>query len=168
MKTVSVRVIVIASALLALLAALFVPMQPVLAAPPTPDYANLEIMLQRERLALQNQQRRIDLANQSIEQTQTFIDHQKANGQDTSSLESALAAFRAAVQETQGDNNSAAALLATPAGFDDNGKVTDGAQARQTIRQAGQELRSAHLSITAATLDFRLAIRSYADSLNSL
>ena len=165
MNTYRLMKMLTACALLALLAALFVPAQRVQAAPPTPDHANLELLLQRERLALENQQKRLVLANQTIEQTQAFIDKQIAAGKDPSSVQTALDAFRQAVTQTQGYTDTAAGLLAAPVGFDANGKVTDAQQARQTVREAGQALRQGHLALTAATIELRKAINAYAQSL---
>jgi hypothetical protein len=58
-------------------------------------------------------------------------------------------------------HDQAASLLANPAGFDANGKVTDRKTALETLRQAGEALRRAHLGITEASLDLRDAVRAF-------
>ena len=138
-----------------------VPVQETLAALPTPDGKVLEDLLIRERLALSNQQTRLTLSHTVAGAVQTYIDGQKNAGKDTSSLESALNAFTAAISSSEADNAAAAALLSSPAGFDANGKVVDRETAHNTLRTAGQSLRQAHLTITQATLNLRQALQTY-------
>lgn len=137
------------------------PFRETLQALPTPDPVLLEDLLQREQLALNDQQVRIDMAHQIAGLVQTFIDNQKAAGKDTSALEAALANFNQAISQTETYHAQAAGILASPAGFDANGKVTDREQARQTVRGAGQSLRLGHLTITSATVQLRSALLSY-------
>jgi hypothetical protein len=132
-----------------------------LQAPQEQDGRLLENFLVRENLALNNQQNRLELAHTIAEDTQKYIDNQKSRGNDTSTLETALAAFNQEVSSAEANHTAAASLLANPAGFDEAGQVTDRDTALQTIRDAGHLLRQAHLTITQATLDLKLALQSY-------
>lgn len=138
-----------------------VPVRETLAALPTPDDAFLENLLLREKLALSNQQTRLELSHTVAETTQAYIDSQKSAGKDTTGLENALASFNQAALEAETANVAAANLLASPVGFDSNGQVTDREAARQTVHAAGQSLRQAHLAITSGTLDLRKAMQDY-------
>lgn len=137
------------------------PIRETLSALPTPDNQLLENLLVRERLALSNQQTRLSLAHTVSDSTQEYIDKQKAMGKDTSSLESALSAFNQAITSTEANNSTAAQLLANPAGFDASGQVVDRQTALNTLRNAGYSLRQGHLTITQATINLRMAVRSY-------
>jgi len=128
---------------------------------PTQDGAALENLLIRENLALNNQQTRLTLSHTVAETTQTYINNQKSTGKDTSSLESALSAFTLAISQSEANNAAADSLLANPAGFDASGQVVDRDTALQTLRSAGQYLRQAHLTLTQATLNLRLAVQTY-------
>ncbi|MCL5959687.1 MAG: hypothetical protein M1358_10315, partial [Chloroflexi bacterium] len=92
---------------------------------------------------------------------QSYIDNQKAKGKDTSSLETALANFKAAVATAQSDYDTAKSTLDARAGFDANGEVTDIAQARSTVQTAGKAERQFHQTMRKATVDLRKALRQY-------
>jgi hypothetical protein len=132
-----------------------------LAARPTQDFTYLENFLVREKLALGNQQTRLEMARKTAADFQKYIDGQKSAGKDTAPLESALSAFNQAISSAEADHAAAGKLLASPAGFDANGKVTDNALARKTLQDAGQSLRKAHLTLTSGTLALRQALQTY-------
>jgi len=118
-------------------------------------------MLVREKLTLSNQQSRLTLSHTVADETQVYINNQKSAGKDTSSLESALNEFNQSISQAEVANNSAASILAAPAGFDASGQVIDAVTARQTVRSAGQSLQQAHVTLTQATLELRLVIQTY-------
>jgi hypothetical protein len=132
-----------------------------LAALPTQDFAGLENVLTREKLALSNQKTRLELAHTTAGAVQEYIDSQKSAGKDTSALVSALSTFNQAITDAEKDNAAAGSLLANPAGFDASGHVTDKAAARQTVHTAGQSLRKAHLTMTTSALTLRQAVKTY-------
>jgi hypothetical protein len=103
----------------------------------------------------------LERAAEVAAKAQTYIDEQKAAGRDTSGLEAALASFNAARPEAQADHDAAAAVLATHAGFDDAGAVTDVSAARQTVIDAGQSLASARITLAAARLEMRAALADF-------
>ena len=121
----------------------------------------LENLLLRENLALANQEDRLDFSRNVATNTQTWIDGLNSEGKDTTALVNGLAAFNQGIASAQASHDTAAGILASPAGFDANGKVTDNSQALQTISDAGKALRQAHLIITQATLDFRTVVNNY-------
>jgi hypothetical protein len=143
------------------LAARATEIQATLAARPTQDFTYLENFLVREKLVLSNQQTRLELAHKTDADFQKYIDSQKSAGKDTATLESALKAFHQALSSTESDHSAAGKLLASPAGFDGNGHVTDNTVARKTLQDAGQSLRKAHLTLTSGTLALRQALQTY-------
>ena len=121
----------------------------------------LENFLKREQIALNDQALRLQQANAAITTTQDWINQLKAAGKDTSALESALATYKTQVASAQSSHDSAASVLASPAGFDGSGKVTSAKTALQTIINAGKPLRQAHLTIAQGTVDFRAAVQAW-------
>ncbi len=159
-----------------------VPVAPVLAAPPTPGSkpsapavapkpqatrpeqvqgVRLERLFKREQERLEYEQKRLDAAAERATKVQQFIDDQKSKGKDTSGLEAALAAFKDGVATAQGHHETAKGILDTHAGFDANGKVTDLAQARTTVRTAGKAEVQFHRTMVRADLVLLKAIREY-------
>jgi hypothetical protein len=121
----------------------------------------LENFYQRSQLVVQEQQLRIDLANQIASSTDTWIAALKGQGKDTSALEKALSDFKSKVSAAQTEHDQGASILNTHAGFDGSGKVTDVDQARDTLKQTRGHLRAAHLDLREGTLTLRKAIRDF-------
>lgn len=140
-----------------------VPVNQALAAGEAPEGINtrLENLLMREKIALNNQADRLAHTDDVVAKTEAFIQRMKDKGLDTSEVEEALASYQEGVQAAQEYHDQAAGILASPAGFDANGKVTDRKQALETVRTAGNALRRAHLEITEASMDLRAAVREF-------
>jgi hypothetical protein len=94
-------------------------------------------------------------------QVQNLITQAQGRGVDTSDLQSALNTFNARIANAQAESVTAAGVLASHAGFDGNGRVTDAAIANQTLLSARQSLLDAHAALLQATVDFRLAMRAF-------
>ncbi len=113
----------------------------------------LEKFLQREQNVLNSLNHRFDVADRIVTRVQDWIAREKAAGKDTSGLEAGLAAFRAQIAVAKGYRDQAAALLASPAGFDANGSVTDPQLARQTVMAIREDLRNANRALVKAVPD---------------
>jgi hypothetical protein len=88
---------------------------------------------------------RMGRADEFVENTQALIDRAQANGKDVSAVQSALAAFESALKEAQPIYDSMIDIVDSHQGFDQDGKVTDPDQARETIdamREKAQEIKS--------------------------
>ncbi len=151
----------ILSGLLSATIALALPSAVAYAAPPEQGGIRLENLLMREKIILNNQRERLDLSNQAVAVAQTWINNLQGQGKDVSALQTALSAFQSGLAQAQTSFNTAQSTLNTHNGFDANGKVTDDAQAWQTLIQAGRAERQFHLTITQATINFRQAVRQY-------
>lgn len=132
------------------------PPTPALAAAGTPqpeataNIAPLQEAYARAQKALTAQNENITKAGEAAAKTQTLIDTQKAKGTNTAALEAALTTFKTELARAQSEHTAAATLLNAHAGFDANGKVTDVALARQTLRSAQQALADARASLLQA------------------
>lgn len=117
-----------------------------------------------EQTWLSKQQTAIDKADLAANKVQEIIDRAAAKGLDVTVLETALAAFQAAMATVKSDHQTAADILATHAGFDSNGVVTDRPTARQTVMDARRALGTAHMTMTQAFWDLRDAVRAWKDA----
>ena len=148
-------------ALLAATAAAGLALSPVAAAGPTRPAPTLETVYQREQNWLVVQTTTLTDANTIAANIQNWINTLQGQGKDTTDLETALAAFNSQIATAQTNHDAAASTLASHAGFDANGQVTDRAQAASTLRQAYQSLQTAHLTLVSAVVDLRLAVRTW-------
>ncbi len=128
---------------------------------PTPSGVNLELFYARELLAADRQGEALRRAGEAMTRVEELIARLQGEGFDTADLETALAAYHSGIAAAQSAHDEAASILNTHAGFDANGKVTDFAQALDTVRTAGQSLREAHLKLRTANLDLRQALRAW-------
>jgi TolA-binding protein len=162
---------ILVSVMVATVVAVLFGAAPALASTGTPNSAQadtsvsrdtrIENLLNRERNVLAKQKQRLERAQQAIDKTEEWIDKLKEQGKDTAALESALDAYEAAAGDAEQYLESAESILATHAGFDSSGHVTDRTQAAKTIRDAGKAERQFHLAMARATLDFREAVHDY-------
>ena len=125
---------------------------------------NLAQAYKREQRAAKVQARNLDKATKAEDRAQTLIDKAKENGKDVSALESALAAFKSAVAEAKGSNSQATQILATHAGFDGAGKVTDPTAALKTIEDAGKALKDGRAGVKEAGSALRDAAKAWREA----
>lgn len=121
--------------------------------------AFLEKMLQREQKMNENQTNLFDKADDVIAKLESAIEKGKTNGKDVSAIEDALEEINDQIMAARAAHDKATSLLNNHTGFDDSGKVTDVELARDTIREAGRNLREAHRMIGASIRDAMKAIR---------
>ncbi len=123
--------------------------------------AALSNYLKREQNFLTLQETHLQRTGQIASTAQQLIDAAKAEGKDTTSLETALAQFNTDIANAQSEHDQAASILGAHNGFDANGSVTDLSAARQTVVDARTALRSAHASIVQAVTTFRQAVEQW-------
>ena len=126
--------------------------------------AKLEKVYAREQQALTKQQDHLTKANVKITEAQAKIDTLKGEGKDVTALQNALNTFKSQLANARTQHDAAGKILAAHAGFDANGKVTDEAAARQTVKDAAQSLRGAHTTLKQAVRDAREALREFKKS----
>ena len=102
--------------------------------------ARLERLYKVEQGVLERQATVLSNAERLISRAENIVQRLKARGLDTSKLEAALKDLKADLAQAQTDHDQAAGILATHAGFDAQGKVTDRQLARQTVVDAGKAI----------------------------
>jgi hypothetical protein len=88
----------------------------------------------------------LDRSEAFIDRVQELIDRAADNGKDVTAVQAALDAFEEAVKEAHPLYESTRSIVNSHQGFDENGKVTDAEQARESVaemREALQEIRDA-------------------------
>ncbi|MEW5958382.1 MAG: hypothetical protein AB1801_11690 [Chloroflexota bacterium] len=138
---------------------------PAAAAPPDQQsYPRLEYGLKLAQIRVDALQDIIDTANRTADLAEEFIQDEQAAGHDTSALEAALTELRAKIDEAQTLRDEAAQILDEKAGFDEDGKVVDPQQARDTLENAHRKMQDATQTLRIARQDFRQAMRDYRQS----
>lgn len=126
----------------------------------------LEFMLQRQLLGLTGQQQHLDLARQNITITQSFLDQLKNTGEDVSALQTALDTFATQIEAAQTSHDATKQILDAKTGFDTNGKVTDVAQARDTLKNARESMQESSKILRQAVKEFRQAMQAFRQAHN--
>jgi hypothetical protein len=104
---------------------------------------------------------RIDFAEQVTAEARNWIARLEGQGKDTAALEAALAEYETQIDAAQSSWNTANGILATAAGFDAAGEVTDPDAARQTLQDAGDAMRQTHRLLADAGRAFRRAVQEF-------
>lgn len=123
--------------------------------------AALERGLQEARQRLSRQDQRLNWANDHAARIDAMIAKLKAKGKDTAALEQAVAAFRSKIGEARQQWEAAKALLANPAGFDAQGKVTNADQARNSLQQGRDAMNKVTETAKTAYRDLRKAVETF-------
>ncbi len=115
-----------------------------------PNNERLEQAWARLQSAYARQGERLEKADELVARVQALIEKANARGWDTSAVQTALDAFVAALPAAQAAHEPGAAIIASHAGFDENGKVTDRAAAVETVRSLAQVLKSVRTAMNGA------------------
>ena len=121
----------------------------------------LEAAFKMVSRAVENYDEHITRANEQVTRINEFITTEKAAGKDTATLETAVAAFSAAIPQAQAKFDSAEAIVAAHDGFDADGKVTDETQAKTTVQNAQTAMREGSEILRKAQADMMKAMRDY-------
>jgi len=121
----------------------------------------LERIYRRELRVLAAQANRLERVGSLTDRAEELIERLKERGINTQALETALTDFKAALPAAVSANARAKSTLDAHAGFDANGKVTDAAAARETVKSAGKDLREAHKTIQDAFRDLQRTLRTF-------
>ena len=124
----------------------------------------LENAFSREKTNLTIQAENILRMDRLTEKAQERIDALMAKGKDVSGLEAALAAFENALVDINTSHGEAARLVASHAGFNDNGKVIDLEAAKITVQKTHEALKATREMMADAGRAIRLAIRQYREA----
>jgi ABC-type transporter Mla subunit MlaD len=124
----------------------------------------LERIWARELKTYERLGRVFDHTGAIVEKAQKMIDKAAENGKDVSALQAALDAFEAAIQNARPQYNELTGVINTHAGFDAEGKVTDGEQARSTVKEVGAALKEIRSTMGGTGKAFREAVRAFREA----
>lgn len=138
-------------------------------APPTPQApdagarsgATLEHFFEREQTAVGIQADHLNKAGEIAGKVQDWIDKLADQGREVTELTAALASYKSSLGTAQSAHEKASGILATHAGFDGDGKVTDMQAAKETVRSGGEALRECRRTLMQAARDLRQATRAW-------
>jgi hypothetical protein len=107
------------------------------------------------------QQNNLSQANLILTKLNLLIQAAQNEGKDVSGLKSTQATIVPLINTAQTDHNNASQILAAHNGFDNNGNVTNRADAHNTLVAAHQPLLQAHMNIVQAAADLRAAVLAW-------
>jgi hypothetical protein len=128
---------------------------------PQPDNSRLEKTWAREQAIYRREGTRLANSSNFIARIQILIDKANQKGWDTSSLQAALNSFSAVLPAVQAAHASGAAIIASHAGFDSNGKITDRSAAIATVKSLGQVLKDTRTAMNGTGKALRQAIKTF-------
>jgi uncharacterized protein YhaN len=114
---------------------------------------------QQQRLRLQ--EARLTRAGEYAVKIDGVIAKLTAKGKNTAALEQAVAAFRTAIGQARAEWQAAADTLASHAGFNDAGTVSNADQARTTLQGAPGHMQSVHTIARDAYKSLHQAVAAY-------
>jgi hypothetical protein len=104
---------------------------------------------------------RMGSTDEFVAKAQKLIDRAKTNGKDVSAVQAALDAFEAAAKGAHPIYESAKGIINSHHGFDGNGKVTDPAQARETVKAMHAKFKEIHDAMNGTGKALHEAIRAF-------
>jgi hypothetical protein len=129
-----------------------------------PDFTRLERVWMREQVLFNREGTRLANASIFIARVQSLINKASQKGWDTSSVQAALDALNAVIPAAQGAHNRGTAIIASHAGFDASGKVTDHATAIATTKSLAQVLKDTRTAMNGTGKALREAIRAFREA----
>jgi hypothetical protein len=135
--------------------------------PPQGNNNRLEKIWAREVAAYNKAEARLAKSNEFIGKVQDAIKKANEKGWDTSTVQTALDAFKAAVRDARPLLNSANGIVTSHKGFDDSGKVTDRTQAIETVKELGQHLKDARVAMGGTGKALLGAIKAFREAHHS-
>ena len=135
---------------------------------PPSDHPMIDALLEkvwaREQAIYQRQDDRLAKADEFFAKVQSGIDKATAKGYDASGIRAALDALKAAVETARPIHQIAASIIASHDGFDATGKVTDRAQARETVKLLGQSLKDYRSTVGDPFKALREAVKAFREA----
>jgi hypothetical protein len=160
----------ILAAMVAALVLAALPVTTVLAADdpvtPRPEISNtrLERIWARQLRAFERLGRGFDRTDAFVEKVQARIDRAADNGRDVTGLQAALDAFEAAMKEAHPLYESTKGIVNSHKGFDEDGKVTEVEQARETIKEMGDALKEIRSAMGGTGRALHEALRAFREA----
>ncbi len=129
-----------------------------------PENSRLEILWARQQATYQRQSERLANASVLISRVQDLIDKANGRGWDTSAVQAALNALSTVIPSVQTAHAPGAKIIASHAGFDSTGKVTDSATAIATVKSLAQVLKDTRAAMNGTWKALREAAKDFRDA----
>lgn len=113
---------------------------------------------------VEKQSQNLQRADKFIAKVEDLIGKAKANGQDTSALEAAVAAFKTQRGEAAKLNSAVADIIKAHAGFDASGKVINPEQAKNTLETGHDSLKEARGIFVDAFKNLRETFKAWREA----
>jgi hypothetical protein len=107
---------------------------------------------------------RMGKAEEFVAKVQKLLDRATANGKDVSAIQSALDAFNAALKDAKPLYESAKGIINSHQGFDANGKVTDPAKAKETIKAMHEKMQEIRTAMNGTGKALHEAIKAFREA----
>ena len=107
---------------------------------------------------------RMGKTDEFVAKVQKLLDRATANGKDVSAIQSALDAFVESTKDAKPIYESANGIINSHQGFDDNGKVTDTEQAKETVKAMGEKLKEIKEAMSGTGKALREAIKAFREA----
>jgi hypothetical protein len=107
---------------------------------------------------------RMGKIDEFVAKVQQLLDRAIANGKDVSAIQSALDAFVDATKDAKPVYESANGIINSHQGFDANGKVTDPAEAKETVRAMAEKLKEIRAAMAGTGQALREAIKAFREA----
>lgn len=107
---------------------------------------------------------RMGKAEEFVAKVQKLLDRATTNGKDVSAIQSALDAFNAALKDAKPIYESAKGIINSHQGFDANGKVTDPAKAKETIKAMHEKMQEIRTTMNGTGKALHEAIKAFREA----
>ena len=129
-----------------------------------PDNSRLQRIWGREQEIYQREGTRLANASNFLARVQALIDKANQKGWDTSSVQAALNALSTVIPAVQAAHAPGTTIVASHAGFDAAGIVTDRSTAITTANSLAQVLKDTRTAMDGTGRVLRAAIRAFRDA----
>lgn len=121
----------------------------------------LSRIFHRQQRILAREENNLSRADRLASGLEEHIGRLKDQGKDVSALEDALTNFRGQLAAARQAHERAMALVQQHSGFDEQGRVVNIAQARDTVQQVGKEIAQFRQAMRDGLRELRAAWREY-------
>ena len=107
---------------------------------------------------------RMGKADDLVAKVQKLLDKASANGKDVSAVQAALDAFNASIKNAKPIYESAKGIVNSHQGFDANGKVTDPAKAKETVKAMHEKMQAIRTAMNGTGKALHEAIKAFREA----
>ncbi|MCF6278620.1 MAG: hypothetical protein L3J16_07730 [Anaerolineales bacterium] len=131
---------------------------------PEPTGERLEKGWQRALRMNERVGKLFERADKGSEKIQRLIDKANQKGLDTAAVQAALDAFAQAIADARVIYDNAQTIIDAHAGFDADGKVSDAAEAAETLKSVGEQLKALRETVSPSGKALREAIKAFREA----